>query len=95
MLASVVFVLFHIGAQPMTPLTISSMAVAGVLLGVVYQRTRSLWAVVILHGAIDVGVLWLQSSAYQPFVVMLGVWCALLAALGWWSLDRSRERMGL
>ena len=94
-LASVAFLLFHIGVQPMTPLGVSSITVAGVMLGLVYQRTRSLWAVVMIHGAIDIGVLWLQSSTFKPFVALLGMWCALLAVVAWWSLERSRQRMGI
>lgn len=95
LLAALLFVLSHIGAQPFTLLTISSLAVLGVMLGVVYQRTRILWLVVCIHSVFNVAILLIQVDTYQPFLAFTANSLAILAVLGWWSLDRSRERMRL
>src|SRR5687767_4162065 len=51
--ATLLFALSHVGAQPMNPATISSFVACGVVLGLVYQHTRNLWIVVVLHGIAD------------------------------------------
>jgi membrane protease YdiL (CAAX protease family) len=91
LVTTVAFVLFHIGAQPMTFLTIASMAAGGVLFGVIYQRTRSLVLVVILHALYDWIVLVPRFMEIAPIAVLVGNVSVISAALAWWTMDRKKR----
>ena len=47
------FVVYHLGAQPMAPLWITECVCLSLLLGVIYLRTGSLLAIVLFHIAYD------------------------------------------
>jgi membrane protease YdiL (CAAX protease family) len=94
LIAAAAFVLSHIGAQPMNPLTISAITAAGVLLGVIYQRTRNLWLVVTLHTLYDSVALLPNLLLITPFVILIGNVAVIFGGIMWWRLDEERERMG-
>jgi membrane protease YdiL (CAAX protease family) len=92
---TVLFVLYHVGFQPMNPLTVSSIAAVGVLLGVTYQRTRNLWLVVVLHSLFDLVVLVPRFQIIGPATALTGNIVALLGVLIWWSFEDTKERLGI
>lgn len=94
LLASLLFVLFHIGAQPMNLFSVASLAGGALLLGVTYQRTRSLPLVIGIHAAVDLAFM-LSWPVLAPAGLLLGHLSIIFIALLAFSLDRSRERMGL
>ena len=61
----------------------------------IYERTRNLWLVVALHFAVDIAFLVLSVPLIGPVPAFLSYLGVALAALLWWSLDRSDERMGI
>ena len=89
-ITTVAFVLFHIGAQAMTVLTVASMATGGLLFGVIYQRTRNLWLVVILHTLYDWIVLVPRFVQLVPAAVLAGNALAMSLALFWWTRQDKR-----
>jgi uncharacterized protein len=62
----------------------------GLVLGLAYQRTRSLWPCVLLHAAFNGGVLWMASSDGQGLSDVIGhpLGLPLSAALFAWGLRR-------
>jgi membrane protease YdiL (CAAX protease family) len=93
LVSSLLFVLYHVGAQPMNMFVFVSMAGASLLLGVLYQRTRSLRAVVLLHLVLDLAVLVSFPFLMPAEILLLNLGVVFLALLAW-TLDRSRERAG-
>ncbi|HSS27666.1 MAG TPA: CPBP family intramembrane glutamic endopeptidase, partial [Usitatibacter sp.] len=63
---SVLFVAYHYGAQPLGLLNVAGIFAAGVVLGAIYQRTRSLAVVTALHTAIDVLFALAPRSDFAP-----------------------------
>lgn len=53
LLTSVLFVAYHLGTVPVTFLGYANIMIAGLLLGVVFARTGSLWLVIGLHSVFD------------------------------------------
>jgi membrane protease YdiL (CAAX protease family) len=51
--SNVMFVVYHVGAVPITPMSIVELFVGGCLLGVIYAGSRSLVAASLVHGAYD------------------------------------------
>jgi len=93
LLSSILFVMSHVGAQPMNFFSVVLLLSPGILLGVLYQRTRSLRLVVMLHLVINLAFL-LSMKIISPTAAFLGyVGVIFIALLGWW-LDNSRERRG-
>ena len=93
MIATLLFVMFHIGAQPMNIFTVTSMTAGGILLGVIYQRTRSLKLAIALHLVLDVAYM-LSSPVLAPLGILLGYFIVIFGALLAWSFDHVRERKG-
>jgi membrane protease YdiL (CAAX protease family) len=93
-LSSLLFVLYHIGSQPMNLGTYVSLASFAILFGAVYQRTRSLRLVVAMHLIVDL-VFIVSVSVLAPTWVFIGDVAVLFMAILGWSLDHSRERMGI
>jgi len=62
----------------------------GLVLGLAYQRTRSLWPCVLLHAAFNGGVLWMASSDGQGLSDAIGqpLWLPVSLALFAWGLRR-------
>lgn len=62
----------------------------GLVLGLAYQRTRSLWPCVLLHAAFNAGVLWMASSDGQALSDAIGqpLWLPVSLALFAWGLRR-------
>lgn len=90
LLATVCFVLYHIGAQPMDLVTISSLAAAGFILGVVFWRTGNIWIAVAIHTVADiVGALSPQRIFVAPSIAVVANVSAALLAIAW---ARSRDR---
>lgn len=60
----------------------------GLLLGLAYQRTRSLWPCVLLHAAFNAGVLWMSSPGGAGFSDLLWqpLWLPVTIALFAWGL---------
>ena len=92
--SATLFVVYHFGAQPMTLVTISSMAAAGVLFGVIYQRTRSLLLVVILHAVFDLVLLVPHAKLIAEGAVVAANIVALCAALIWWRIAAGKPVTG-
>lgn len=87
-LASAVFTAYHMGSQPMNAVSVTGIAATGLVLGVIYQRTRNFWLVAALHAGIDVLYALVPSIAWAPGAlvacnVLGGMW-----ALVWWRVDR-------
>lgn len=61
-ITTAVFAVYHYGAQPWTWFTVSQYIAFGVIFGLLYARTRSLWLVVSLHTLYD--VIW----CYTPLI---------------------------
>ena len=90
-LASVAFVLFHTGAQAMNANTIVSFAAAGVLLGVIYHRTRNIWLVVALHTLYDILAVMLPRMAIlAPWMAILAHAIVILGAALWARMDAGK-----
>lgn len=85
------FVGFHVGMQPMNAYTVSALAALGLLCGVIYQRTHSLWLVVLVHTAYDCLPQLPQLGSFAPTMVLLGNVMAFLAGIIWWFLDKEKE----
>ena len=90
--AAVVFVVFHIGAQPMNLLTATSIGAAGVIFGAIYQRTRNLWIVVFLHWLYDVIALMPYVLNVSPGWGLFWNMLTMLGAMVWWKIDDERQR---
>jgi uncharacterized protein len=62
----------------------------GLVLGLAYQRTRSLWPCVLLHAAFNGGVLWMARSDGQWLADVIGqpLWLPVSLALFAWGLRR-------
>ena len=90
-ISTALFLVYHVGAQATTPVNVSSIVAAGVLLGVLYERTRNLWLVVALHTLVD--WLWLLPAAYVIAPVpVVGLCIAIVVLAAWWhSRDRRRS----
>jgi membrane protease YdiL (CAAX protease family) len=95
LVSAALFVPYHIGMEPMNVPTVSHIISCGVLLGVIYQRTRNLWTVVIVHTILDWVVLGPPFQLVQPSTVLIANILVLLGALIWWSIDRTKQRMGI
>lgn len=52
-LSTIIFVVYHYGAQPLIPQVIAEIAIMSVVLGLIYSCSRSLLAVMALHSAYD------------------------------------------
>lgn len=91
LVATAVFVASHIGFQPMNSVTIPAMAAAGVILGAVYQRTRSFALVAVLHFLYDV-------VALMPYFPVPPAWSVTASVLSivwvmvWWRFDETRQQ---
>ena len=86
LVAAVVFVAFHFGAQPFTPWTVAWIFAVGLILGVLYQRTRNLWLAVALHAAIDFLSPLLPQLPVPHEADMIAAAAAAVCALAWWRL---------
>ena len=93
-LSSAAFVVYHAGYQPMDVAGVLMLLAAGVLMGVAYQRTRSLRLVVGVHLVMDLAFL-VSAKMLGPGWVLLGFVLVPLVALLAWSMDRTLERMGI
>lgn len=71
-----VFVAFHIGAAPLDFFNLVNIVMAGLLLGLIYERTGSLSAVVIIHALSDVVI-----SIPAPFYFPVS-WASLMSLMG-------------
>lgn len=88
LLTTALFTAYHIGAIPLGLFAYGQVVLAGLILGILYARTQSLWLVVWLHTFYD--ALWSLTPALPtplPYNVGLGVLAAsLLLASKWgWS----------
>jgi membrane protease YdiL (CAAX protease family) len=92
LIATALFVASHAGWQTMNVYTIFAIAAGGLLFGVVYQRTRSLGLVVVLHTAFDC-LAQLPSLPLKPTTVLLLNAAAFFGGVVWWSLDRQKASM--
>ena len=95
LLSTALFVPIHIGMQPMTPVGVFQLATSGVLLGVIYQRTRNILAVVVIHIVLDWLVLGPPVGWADPLLVAIANLVSALAALAWWSIDNRKHRLGI
>lgn len=86
-----VFVASHIGMQDLNAYTISALTGLGLLCGVIYQRTRNLWVVVLVHTFFDcIGQL-PPLETLTPPLVLLGNAIAIVGGIVWWFLDQQRQ----
>jgi len=73
--ATVLFILFHVGATPPTLINFVNIALLGLILGLIYVKTGSLTAVIVVHAVVDMVLclppLVAMPSAYWPVVVLL------------------------
>ena len=91
LVAAALFAASHIGAQPMNVITVSALATAGLLFGIVYYHTGSLLLVIVLHTLFD----WLAElsvfGGLSSTAILLGNAVACLAAIFAWTLSSQRE----
>lgn len=95
LLGSALFVLSHVETQPIftnAPIA-SSITATGVILGVIYQRTRSLPLVVILHALFDWILFVPKLHLIGPLTATIGNGIAILTVVVWWSSAHARERI--
>jgi len=92
LVATFVFVVSHIGAQPMTLMSVMSLAAGGVALGAIYQRTRNLWVVVFLHCLYDVIALVPSAPSTAPGWNVLANLLTMLGVMVWWKIDDEKQR---
>jgi membrane protease YdiL (CAAX protease family) len=90
LVSTALFVAYHAGAQPMGIFSVLSLTAGGLLLGVAYQRTRSLKLVVVLHLVMDLAFLASIPVIAYPWVVLANL-VVVIAALLAWSLDSSKH----
>lgn len=93
-IASVLFALQHVGHYPMQPYYLFWLSSVGVVLGVIYQRTRNIWLVIAIHMLADVWApLRPQWAGLEPFhVIVVGVWAVIAVVV--WSRTPTLERRG-
>jgi membrane protease YdiL (CAAX protease family) len=89
----VAFVLSHLGAQPMNAYTIAAMAALGILVGAIYQLTRNLWFVVLLHTLYDCMVAIPQIVQVPPFTIFAGNVLVIAVSILWWFSGREGGRI--
>jgi membrane protease YdiL (CAAX protease family) len=94
LVATILFALSHIGAQPINLATMSSFVALGVVLGTVYQHTRNLWIVVALHGIADFLIWMPYISPIAPSIGFVWNLIAVMGAVTWWSLNRTKDQTG-
>lgn len=89
-LSTIMFTAYHIGAIPLVLFAYGQVVIAGLLFGVIYARTQSLWLVVWLHALYD--ALWSATPVLSPplpysvgLVVLSAALCGILS-WGWPSL---------
>ncbi len=92
LLTTFVFTLWHVGVIPLLWFSYVQVIVAGLLLGIIYAKTRNLWFVVALHSLYD--ALWSLTPIvdgpiihYSYGTVLL---CLSLAGVAWWGWDAVR-----
>jgi len=84
---------YHVGAQPMNLLNCTWIFATGMILGVIFQRTRNIWIPIALHTAIDVAYAlvpalgWISWST--AFLCNVAIMCAVLA---WWAITTTEDR---
>ena len=95
LLSSGLFVLSHVSAQPIFEdgPTVTSIAASGVILGAIYQRTRNIWLVVILHALLDYVLFLPKFHVLDADIASIANMTALCGALTWWWLDDARARV--
>ncbi|MDP2678812.1 MAG: CPBP family intramembrane metalloprotease [Rhodoferax sp.] len=90
-LTTLAFTAFHIGAIPLSWFAYGQVAIASVLLGVVFARTQNLWLVVCLHTLYD--ALWSATPVLSPpfpYSVGLVVLSVALCGILWWGCPTLR-----
>jgi membrane protease YdiL (CAAX protease family) len=93
--ATLLFAMSHVGAQPINLVTLSSFVAGGVVLGVVYHHTRNLWIAVALHAAADF-LVWLPHiERTSADMAVIGNIVAIVLAVIWWSKSSAVRRVGI
>jgi membrane protease YdiL (CAAX protease family) len=95
LLASAIFTAYHIGSQPMNAVSVTGIFAAGIVLGVIYQRTRNLWLVAALHAGIDVVYAIAPPLSINAGTIFI---CNLLGAMWaivWWRIDLNAPGTGV
>lgn len=90
LLSNLCFVCMHWGSLPFTLWNTFQFAAAGLILGLIYYRTRSIWLVVALHALYDVA--W-SFTPILPNRLPLEVGFFLLAAICLWLFGSSIKGM--
>jgi membrane protease YdiL (CAAX protease family) len=87
-ISTLLFLIFHVGAQPMVGFVVFDIVATGVLLGVIYERTGNVLLVVILHTVID--WLWLlpATGVLRPVSVEAAALLTIAMACWWHAHDR-------
>ena len=88
LIASAVFLAFHFGAQPFTPSSVAWIFAQGLVLGVIYQRTRNIWLVAALHAAVDFVIPLVPQLPVASAFAMAADALAIACALAWRRADR-------
>jgi membrane protease YdiL (CAAX protease family) len=92
LVACAVFVAFHYGAQPFTASSVAWIFAVGFVLGVIYQRTQSIWLVAALHAAVDFVSPLVPQLPVPPGIAMAADGAAIGLALAWWRADRGARK---
>lgn len=85
-LATALFTAYHIGSIPPGLFAYAQVVIAGLVFGIVYARTGSLWLVVGMHTLYD--ALWSATPVLTPpfpYSVGLALLAAALAGIAWWG----------
>ena len=78
--ASLLFLASHVGVIPLFWAAYAQVAVAGLLLGIVYARTQNLWLVICLHTVYD--AVWSLTPVFSPpFPYSVGILVLIASSL--------------
>jgi membrane protease YdiL (CAAX protease family) len=78
--ASLLFLASHVGVIPLFWWAYAQVAIAGLLLGIVYARTQNLWLVICLHTVFD--AIWSATPVFSPpFPYSVGVFVLIASSL--------------
>lgn len=89
---TIAFSVYHYGAQPWTAFTVSQYIAFGVILGLLYARTRSLWLVVAIHAIYDALYCFTPYGAnpWEPQRTIPFLAAATLLTLTWFIFSRKK-----
>ena len=97
LLTTFVFTLWHVGVIPLLWFSYVQVIVAGLLMGIIYAKTRNLWLVVAIHALYD--ALWSLTPIFDgpivPYRYGIFLLCLSLAGVAWWGWQTIRPNLNI